>query len=246
MKLEKLNPAVKAATVLLAVVMLSFQYIITLNLCVFFISLMLLIFFSDAKLKRIMIILIPAFIAAFGLFMMGLYYAKGSTVMTEEISSVSSLPFAVRAAASRNLETALQLSTRLLSYAGLGIFFALSTDGDAFVKSLIHQCHLSPRFAYGILAAFHLMPNMAKEFRAVRTAFEVRGIRTSFLSTKVIFTMLVNSVRWSECVAMAMESKGFSGERDRTYLEVSRVRWYDILFSAVTLFSIAAAIILGA
>ena len=244
MRLEKLNPSVKAFTILLSVIILSFQYIIYLNVAIFLLSIFLLIFFSDAKLKRIVLILIPAFIAAFGLFMMGLYYAKDSSVLTEEISNISSVPFAVRAAASRNLTTALQLSTRLLSYAGLGILFALSTNGDDFVKSLIHQCHLSPKFAYGILAAFHLMPNMLKEYKNVRIAYEVRGIKTSFLSMNVIFTMLVNSIRWSECVAMAMESKGFSGKNDRTYLEVTKVHWYDILFSILTISFILTFMIL--
>lgn len=75
------------------------------------------------------------------------------------------------------------------------------------------------------------MPNMLKEYKNVRTSYEVRGIKTYFLSMNVIFTMLVNSIRWSVCVAMAMESKGFSGKNDRTYLEVIRVHWYDILFS---------------
>ena len=48
-----------------------------------------------------------------------------------------------------------------------------------------------------ILAAFHLMPNMLKEYKNVRTSYEVRGIKTYFLSMNVIFTMLVNSIRWS-------------------------------------------------
>ena len=65
MKLEKLNPSVKAFTVLLSVILLSFQYIIELNVGVFLTSIFLLVFFSDAKIKRIVIILIPAFIAAF-------------------------------------------------------------------------------------------------------------------------------------------------------------------------------------
>ena len=65
---------------------------------------------------------------------------------------------------SRNLYTALQLATRLLAYAGLGMLFALSTSGEFFIASLLHQCHLPPRFAYGILAAFHLMPGMVREF----------------------------------------------------------------------------------
>ena len=155
----------------------------------------------------------------------------------------SSESIAIRAAASRNLTTALQLSTRLLSYAGLGILFALSTDGDGFVKSLIHQCHLSPKFAYGILAAFHLMPNMIKEYRAVHTAYEVRGIKTNFLSINVIFTMLVNSIRWSECIVM--ESKGFSGKNDRTYLEVTKVHWYDIFLSILSIVSIILAMIIS-
>ena len=95
-----------------------------------------------------------------------------------------------------------------------------------------------------ILAAFHLMPNMLKEYKNVRTSYEVRGIKTYFLSMNVIFTMLVNSIRWSECVAMAMESKGFSGKNDRTYLEVIRVHWYDILFSILTISFIITFMIL--
>ena len=54
------------------------------------------------------------------------------------------------------------------------------------------------------------MPNMVKEYKAVLTAYEVRGVKQSFISLKVILTLLVNSIRWSECVAM--ESKGFSGK----------------------------------
>ena len=44
--------------------------------------------------------------------------------------------------------------------------------------------------------------------------------------------LLVKSVRWSEELAIAMESKGFSGEEERTeYLEV-RVRLRDWIFLA--------------
>ena len=44
--------------------------------------------------------------------------------------------------------------------------------------------------------------------------------------------MLVNSVRWSESVAMAMESKGFCGDAPRSYYTVPRVRAYDLAASA--------------
>lgn len=229
MKIEKWNPSVKAFTILVSVILLSFAYVIRLNLLVFAASLILLIFFSDARLKHIVGILIPAMLAAFGLFMMGLYYARGNSITSVEMESLSAVPYAVRAAMSQNLETALQLSTRLLAYAGMGILFALSTDGEFFISSLMHQCRLSPKFAYGILAAFHLMPNMVREFKNVRIAFQVRGVHGGFLSLRPMFTMLVNSVRWSESVSMAMESKGFCGEAPRTCYSVPRVHWYDWL-----------------
>ncbi|MBR1456537.1 MAG: energy-coupling factor transporter transmembrane protein EcfT [Oscillospiraceae bacterium] len=227
MKLERWNPSLKAGTILISVILLSFQYLVSLNLLVFGISLLLLLFCSDARPRQIGAILIPAAVAAFGLFVMGLYYSRGSSITDSQLSSISAVPYAVRAAMSQNLYSALQLATRLLAYAGLGILFALSTDGEYFISSLMHQCRLSPKFAYGILAAFHLMPGMIREFRSVRTAFAVRGVHAGALSLKPIFTMLVNSVRWSESVAMAMESKGFCGEAPRSYYAVPKVRWAD-------------------
>ena len=243
MKLENWNPSVKALTVLVAVILLSFEYLVPLNLLVFGGSLLLLLLFSRARFRSVVTILIPALIAAFGLFMMGLYYARGNTITSVEMESLSAVPYAVRAAMSQNLDTALQLSTRLLAYAGLGILFALTTDGEYFVSSMMHQCHLSPKFAYGILAAFHLMPNMVREFKNVRIAFQVRGIKTGFFSMPVIFTMLVNSVRWSESVALAMESKGFCGEAPRTYYSVPRVHWYDLALALAILGGIAAGMV---
>lgn len=250
MRLENLNPSVKAATVLLCAVLLAFQYQVALSLTVFFTALLLLTFFSRARWGRIAALLTPALAAAFGLFMMGLYYARGSgapdLVELSDLDRLSALPYAVRAAMSRNLLAASQLASRLLAYAGLGMAFALSTDPEDFVASLMAQCRLPPKFAYGTLAALHLMPNMVREFRTVRTAFAVRGIRVGPLSPKPLFTMLVNSVLWSECVAMAMESKGFEGGTERTRYLVPRVRWFDVLFCALCVGGVALGMWLGA
>lgn len=60
---------------------------------------------------------------------------------------------------------------------------------------------------------------------------------------KPVFTMLVNSVRWSESIAMAMESKGFCGDAPRTYYSVPRVRWYDLAAGAAMVGGIVAGII---
>lgn len=241
MKLEKLNPSVKAATVLILVILLSFQYLVSLNLTVFLSCLLLTVFFSNAPVRTMLRILIPAFVAALGLFFMGLYYARGNSLTDADLSALSSLPYAVRSAMSTNFHTALQLATRLLAFAGMGAMFALTTDRELFLYSLIHQCRLPSSFAYGILAAVNLMPDMVREFRNVRLAFRVRGVHVGSFSLKPVFTMLVNSIRWSESVAMAMESKGFSRSAPRSYYTIPRLHWYDYLCSVVSI----AAVILG-
>ncbi|MDD6675866.1 MAG: energy-coupling factor transporter transmembrane component T [Lactimicrobium massiliense] len=236
---EKLNPSIKLITILILVILISFQYRTMLNLSIFVFSLLLVFLGSHNAPKKVLKILIPAFFAAFGLFMMGLYYARGSSVTVSDLSDVSSMPYVVRAAMSRNLTTALQLSTRLLAFAGLGIYFALTTNGEYFVRSLMHQCHMSPKFAYGMLAAFHLLPHMADELKSVQLAYRVRGMHVSFLSRRVLFTMLVNSIHWSESLAMAMESKGFDGDAPRTWCEIPEIHLSDILLSV---FSVAAVV----
>ncbi|MBR2208230.1 MAG: energy-coupling factor transporter transmembrane protein EcfT [Synergistaceae bacterium] len=234
--MRKINPAVKAITILIAAILISFQYITALNIAIFSLCLILIFMFSDVKLKTFLKILIPALIAAFGIFLLGLYYAKGSGDV-ENLSAITNAPYAVRAAMSRNFQTALSLATRLLAYAGLGILFALTTDGEEFITSLVHQCNLSPKFAYGIIAAVNIMPHMLNELENVRLSYKVRGIKAGYFSPKVLFTMLVNSVRWSESLALAMESKGFSqaGGRSRTYYSVTKIHYYDFIFSLVLL-----------
>lgn len=241
--LERWNPTVKAATVLVCVILLSFEYLVSLNLLVLGCCLLLVIFGSRVSVKRLGALLLPAFVAAFGLFVMGLYYAKSGSGRTVDMQTLSAMPYAVRAAMSQNLYTALQLATRLLAFAGLGILFALTTDSDFFIASLLHQCKLPPKFAYGILAAFHLMPGMVREYDQVRTAFAVRGLKIGVFSMKPVFTMLVNSVRWSESVAMAMESKGFCGTAPRTYYTVPKVHPADLLAAALAVGGVIAGMV---
>ena len=68
----------------------------------------------------------------------------------------------------------------------------------------------------------------------VQTAFRVRNMSGFSLRPKILFTMLVNSVRWSESVAMAMESKGFSGEAERTYHDIPKLRALDLALAVVS------------
>ena len=231
MKLEKLNPFCKALTILLVGVILSFSYSPRLNFIVFGASAAGILLFTDARKDLLLKLLLPAALAAAALFMTGLLFSSGGSGEAA-LSAREGYNFSAAINSSRPLYNAVQLSGRVLAFAGIGLLFALSTDGEEFISSLMHQCHLSPKFAYGILAAFHLMPTMARELEEARLAFQVRGVRLPRWSLKPVFAMMVNSVRWSESVAMAMESKGFSGSGTRTYYHVTHVRWYDMVFLA--------------
>ena len=127
----------------------------------------------------------------------------------------------------------LQLCTRVMGYVGLGLLFAMTTPAEDLILSLMHQAHVKPKFAYGILAAFHLIPEIARELEDAKLAYKVRGINVGMLSLKPFFAAMVNCIRWSENLAMAMESKGFDGDGARTFDRTLRVHFYDIIYVVI-------------
>ncbi|MGI6068955.1 MAG: energy-coupling factor transporter transmembrane component T family protein [Blautia sp.] len=227
--MEKLNPFAKAVSILIAALILSFSYSFLLNAGVILGCLILLLFFSRAKKTALAKIMIPAFLAALAIFFTGLLFSDPSAVSTK-LPKWGILGFQTASMQAASFYNGLQLSSRVLAFACLGVLFALSTDGEEFVQSLMHQCHLSPKYAYGVLAAFHLLPVLKEELTRTRLAFKVRGIRITPFSIRPVFAMLVNTIHWSENVAMAMESKGFSSEGPRTYYHTTTLKSFDLLF----------------
>jgi energy-coupling factor transport system permease protein len=244
-KLENWNPSVKMFTILLLIVILSFQFKIYVTMSVFISCLILMIFFSNAKIKSMAKILLPALFASFGMFIMGLYYSKTNSITNVNITEITSVSEALTSTISNNLITALQLGTRILAFAGLGTLFTLTTDKEDFISSLMHQCHLTPKFAYGILAAVHMIPNLGREYKNASFALKTRGLKVGFFSLKPTFAMLVNSIYWSENIAKAMESKGFSDNEKRTYYLNPKVKVLDLVFSSIVLIFIILGIFIA-
>lgn len=227
--MEKLNPFAKAVSILIGALILSFSYSLLLNTSVFLACFFLLLFFSKAKKATIGKILLPALLTALALFFTGVFFSNPA-VVSKDLPQWGILNFQTASIQAASFFNGLRLSSRVLAFASLGVLFALSTDGEEFVQSLMHQCRLSPKYAYGVLAAFHLLPVLKDEFVRTRLAFKVRGIHITPLSIRPVFAMLVNTIHWSENVAMAMESKGFSSESPRTYYYTTKLHSYDFLF----------------
>ena len=96
--------------------------------------------------------------------------------------------------------------------------------------SLMQQFRLPPKFAYGILAAYHFFPVVREEYGIVGAALKARGVKAGPLSTKRLFPMLVQAMERSESLAMAMESRGFQNDVPRAVAFRTRVRPVDFVF----------------
>lgn len=237
--MERLNPFLKGVSILLCGLVLSFGYSALLNCCIISLCLFLLVFCSHARLSKCLKGLLPVVLAAVSIYYTGLRFT-GNTIEIWEvdwfITVIQNGNASYPAAAVYN---GIQMSTRVLAFASLGALFALTTDGEEFVMSLMHQCRLKPKYAYGVLAAFHLLPLLQEELEKTRLAYKVRGITVRWYSVKPLFSMLVNTIHWSESVAMAMEAKGFDGEGKRTFYRITHLRWFDWSFFAGTIGFIA-------
>ena len=228
--LEKINPFIKVVTILVCVILMALTSSWKLNLAVLIAALLALLLLSNCKLSSLVKTFVPVILLAGAVFVSGMSYGK-SAAQSASIYDVASM------------DSALLLSTRILAYVGMGMVFALSTDQKEFIMSLMHQAHVKPKFAYGVLAAVNLIPTLRREWDEVNLAYRARKKRTGLLPIGPLFNTLVNGIRWSENVAMAMESKGFDGDGSRTFAITTRVRAGDICFAVLCIGLMAAGMI---
>lgn len=228
--LEKINPFIKVVTILVCGVLMALTSSWKLNLAVLIAALLALLLLSNCKLSSLVKTFVPVILLAGAVFVSGMSYGK-SAAQSASIYDVASM------------DSALLLSTRILAYVGMGMVFALSTDQKEFIMSLMHQAHVKPKFAYGVLAAVNLIPTLRREWDEVNLAYRARKKRTGLLPIGPLFNTLVNGIRWSENVAMAMESKGFDGDGSRTFAITTRVRAGDICFAVLCIGLMAAGMI---
>jgi energy-coupling factor transporter transmembrane protein EcfT len=215
--MRSVNPSCKFIGILLSAVILALFYIPELNLGVFVVCLVAALL-SHVRPKALFLALTPGALMAAGL-LMSAYHFSSDTVAGLHREMFSDA----------RIYNGLLLAGRILAFSGLGILFALTTDKIEFIQSLNQQLKLPDAFAYSVTAAWGMLPNMAREYVKTKMAFRVRGLRTGFISTALLIPLLVKSIRWSEALAVSMESRGF-GSGARTAYRRLKVRTADVLF----------------
>lgn len=179
---------------------------------------------SRVNLKTLGLLLIPSLLAALGMFFTGYHFSAGNNMPVRD----SMLSFG-----GSSFMNGITLASHVMAYAGLGFVFALTTDRVQMIRSLRYHLHIPQVFAYGLLAAWGIFPRMSLEYRRARAAFRARGMSTFPVSPALLKPLLVKSIRWSEALSIAMESRGFSGQAARTEYGCPHFKARDWAFVAI-------------
>jgi energy-coupling factor transporter transmembrane protein EcfT len=126
----------------------------------------------------------------------------------------------------------------------VGAAFVLTTDSTRLVDALVQQARVSPRFAYGALAAYQAAPRFGEDLTTLRQARRLRGLRGGW-HPRLLVGLLVLAIRHGDRVALAMDARAFgSGPRTR-YREV---RWgpLDVVMGLAAVAVLTVALVLGA
>ena len=145
--------------------------------------------------------------------------------------------------------TGAALALRVLGLALPGVLLVASTDPVRMADALTVHWRVSPRFAYGALAALRLAPLLVAEFDAARLARRTRGVEAgrnpvaaARLFAGVAFSLLVGALRRGSRLATAMDARGFDSGIPRTNARGSMLRLRDAVFVVGSLVVCAAAI----
>jgi energy-coupling factor transport system permease protein len=144
------------------------------------------------------------------------------------------------------------LALRVVALALPGVLLVASTDPVRLADALTVHWRVSPRFAYGALAALRLVPLLVVEFEAARLARRTRGVESggnplsaARLLAGTAFTLLVGAVRRGARLATAMDARGFDSGVRRSNARGSVLHPRDAAFVAATVVVCGAAVALS-
>ncbi len=143
------------------------------------------------------------------------------------------------------LAAAAAVAARIGAIVSVGAVFALTTDSTRLVDSLVQQARMSPRFAYGALAAYQAVPRLAEDLATLRAARRLRGLRE--WHPRLLVGLLVRAIRRADQLAIAMDARGFGRPTIGRRTAFRPVRWapIDAVVAAVGVGLIVSLLLIG-
>lgn len=189
-----LNPSFKFLLALIISLEISFTSNLTTNCLIISCSLIYLLI-KQIKLKKLFITLLAPLPAAFTIFATLFWFAPQP-----------------------NLTNALSLASRIYVYTLTIYCVAIDTSAEKMARSFEQNFHLPSKFAYGVLAALNIVPQIRQAIRQIRTAAMMRGVYLSFWSPTLYFKAILVALNSAENLAQGMESHGYHENATRSII----------------------------
>lgn len=182
--------------------------------------------------------LAPLALAALGIALANLLFSTHNPdPLARELLRLGPLRITVEA-----VEAAAGVGARIASIVSVGVVFALTTDATRLIDSLVQLGRVSPRFAYGALAAYQAVPRLFEDLGTLRSARRLRGMRE--WHPRLLVGLLVRAIRHADQLAIAMDARGFGSGPRTTYRPIGWSR-LDAIVGGVALAILVAALVLA-
>jgi len=242
--LQQVNPILKLVSLLIVIAAMVTVFDPWTPLAVVVITIALLRLLGGIPLKVIGLFLLPFSLFALSFVWMTVLFPRERG--TDILFHLLFVPVTLE-----NVLTGIALGLRSLVFALWSLLFVLTTEPTKLMLGLVQHCKLPPRFGYGMMAAYRFVPLFRQELNQIRAAHQIRGMGESRSLRgrweqlkRYAIPLLAGAIRKAERVAIAMESKGFDGSRERTYYR--KISWtgYDLLYGMLLLLIVASILLL--
>ncbi|PPA69747.1 energy-coupling factor transporter transmembrane component T family protein [Jeotgalibacillus proteolyticus] len=221
MWLHTINPSVKMITILLTIIVLALFLDPVLYL-VFWLGIITITFtLSKVSFKIWALLTAPFVFMAIGYVWTAMLFPNEALLADEQML----FEWGWLRLTEESLARSAGLGMRVIVFSALSLLFVLTTKPVLFMLSLMQQLKVPTRLAYGVMAGYQFLPLIKEEFQIMQRAQQIRGVgRPRTLKERVrqwksfIIPLLASAIRKAERTAIAMESKGFTGE--------ARTHWY--------------------
>jgi energy-coupling factor transport system permease protein len=141
------------------------------------------------------------------------------------------------------LVAAAGLAARVAAIVSIGAVFVLTTEATRLMDALVQQARVSPRFAYGLLAAYQAVPRLADDLATLRGMRRLRGLHG--LHPSVLLGLLVRAIRHADLLSIAMDARGFGAGPRSTYRPIAWTR-LDLVVAVMALLILVTALVASA
>lgn len=245
LQIENLNPFVKLCTILICVIIIALFFDPITPLVVILWVIVVTQLFSHTRLKWWLLFLLPVSLFSFGYVWSAILFPN-----LEEGQAKILWDWGWIKITEAGLQKGLSIGLRMIAFASLSFMFVVTTKPVPFIYSLMQQAKLPPKLAYGIMAGYRFVPLFREELTILQKAHRIRGvdrakgfIERSKRLGRYLIPLLASAIRKAERTAMAMESKGFTGSRKRTFYYVTRIRMSDGIFFLMMIAGVLIAIL---